>query len=93
MNVMGGMFKDEKKQGNCRKQFAFVTKSYVHFQSFGIHNSMYADSVIEKLQQIAREKEVQRREHKQRQEEEVKLLRRTKIDELRRTKREEVLNI
>jgi hypothetical protein len=32
MNVMGGMFKDEKKWGNRRMQFAFVTRSYVFFQ-------------------------------------------------------------
>jgi hypothetical protein len=31
MNVMGEMFKDEKKRGNCQKQFAFVTRSCVHF--------------------------------------------------------------
>jgi hypothetical protein len=31
MNVMGEMFKDEKKWGNRRKQFAFVAKSCVHF--------------------------------------------------------------
>jgi hypothetical protein len=57
MNVMGGMFKDEKKWGNRQKQFAFIPRSCVHFPSFGVHNSMSAKSVIEKLQQIAREKE------------------------------------
>ncbi len=31
MNVMGGMFKDEKKWGNCRKQFVFNVGSYAHF--------------------------------------------------------------
>ncbi len=39
---------------------------------------MSAESVIEKLQQIAREKEAQKSEHKQRQEEEEKLLKRKK---------------
>jgi hypothetical protein len=36
LNAMGGKFKDRKKKGNHQKQFAFVAKSYVHFQSFGI---------------------------------------------------------
>jgi hypothetical protein len=49
MNVAGGMFKDEKKWGNCRKQFAFVARSYLCFQSFGVHNNMNAESAIEKL--------------------------------------------
>jgi hypothetical protein len=40
MNVTNGMFKDEKKWGNHQKQFAFVARSYAHFQSFGIHNNM-----------------------------------------------------
>ncbi len=66
MNVKGGMFKDKKKRGNHRKQFAFVVKSYVCFQSFGVHNSMSAKSVIEKLRQIAREKEAQMSEHRRR---------------------------
>ncbi len=71
MNVKGGMFKDKKKRGNHQKQFAFVVKSYVCFQSFGVHNNMSAKSVIEKLQQIAREKEAQSSEHRRRQEEET----------------------
>jgi hypothetical protein len=50
MNLTGGMFKDEKKPGNCQKQFAFITRSYAHFQSFGVHSSMSAESAIEKLQ-------------------------------------------
>jgi hypothetical protein len=56
MNVMGEMFKDEKKRGNCQKQFAFVTRSCVHFWSFRVHNSMSAKSAIEKLQQITRKR-------------------------------------
>jgi len=64
MNVMGEMFKDVKKWGNRWKQFMFVTRSYACFLSFGIYNSMSVKSVIEKLQQIIREKEVQRSEHK-----------------------------
>jgi len=50
MNVMGRMFKDEKKQGNCQKQFVFVTRNYVHFLSFKVHNSTSAKSAIDKLQ-------------------------------------------
>jgi len=41
MNVTGEMFKDEKKWGNCRKQFAFI---------IGIHSTMSVESAIEKLQ-------------------------------------------
>ncbi len=66
----------------------------MHFQSFGVHNNMCAESAIEKLQQIAREKESQRSEHRQRHEEEAELLRRIEIkEELRRAKREGMLNI
>ncbi len=65
MNVISEMFKDEKKQGNCRKQFMFVVGSYACFRSFGVHNSMSVESAIEKLQQIVREKEVKRSEHRQ----------------------------
>jgi hypothetical protein len=36
MNVMGGMFKDVKKWGNCQKRFAFVIGSCVCFWSFGV---------------------------------------------------------
>jgi hypothetical protein len=49
MNEMGGMFKDEKKQGNCWKQFPFVPGSCARLQSFGIHNNMSVESAIEKL--------------------------------------------
>ncbi len=49
MNVMGGMFKDVKKWGNHQKQFAFVARSCVHFQSFGVYNSMNVENAIEKL--------------------------------------------
>jgi hypothetical protein len=46
---------------------------------------MNAKSAIVKLQQIARENEVQRNEHRQRHEEEVELLRRIEVkEELRR---------
>jgi hypothetical protein len=31
MNVMGEMFKDVKKWGNCRKQFTFVARSCACF--------------------------------------------------------------
>jgi hypothetical protein len=49
MNVMGGMFKDEKKWGNHQKQIEFIIGSCAHFRSFGIHNSMSTKSAIEKL--------------------------------------------
>jgi hypothetical protein len=49
MNVTGEMFKDKKKWGNCRKQFAFIVGSCACFLSFGIHNNMNIESVIEKL--------------------------------------------
>jgi hypothetical protein len=62
MNVTGRMFKDVEKQGNSRKQFVFVVGSYACFRSFGIYSSMSLKSVIEKLQRIAREKEVRRSE-------------------------------
>ncbi len=78
MNVMGGMFKDEKKWGNCRKQFVFNVGSYAHFWSFRVDSSVNVDSIesaIEKLQWITREKEleveVQKSGHKWKQEEEV----------------------
>jgi hypothetical protein len=55
---------------------------------------MNTESAIEKLQQIAREKEAQRSEHKQRPKEEIELLKRTEVEEeLRRVERKEVLNI
>jgi hypothetical protein len=46
---MGGMFKDEKKWGNHWKQFAFIIGSCARFQSFGVHNNMSVENVIEKL--------------------------------------------
>jgi hypothetical protein len=42
----------------------FIVGSCERFQSFGVHISMSAESVIEKLHRIAKEKEVQRSEHK-----------------------------
>ncbi len=57
MNVKSGIFKDEKKWGNCQKQITFVVRSCARFQSFGIHNSVNAKSAIEKLQRITQEKE------------------------------------
>jgi hypothetical protein len=42
---------------------------------------MSAESAIEKLQIIVREKEALRNEHRQRQEEEVKLLKRIEVEE------------
>jgi hypothetical protein len=58
MNATGRRFKDKKKQGIHKKQFTFVARSCAHFWSFGVHNSMSAKSAIEKLQRIAKEKEV-----------------------------------
>ncbi len=66
MNVTSGMFKDKKKWGNHQKQFVFVAKSYACFQSFGVHSNMSLESAIEKLQQIVREKEVERSDHRRR---------------------------
>jgi hypothetical protein len=34
----------------------FVAGSYVHFQSFGVHNNMNVENEIEKLHIIAKEK-------------------------------------
>jgi hypothetical protein len=54
---------------------------------------MNANSAIEKLQRIAKEKEAQRSEHRRRQEEEAELLKRTELEEeVKRTKKG-VLNI
>ncbi len=44
----------------------FVVESCAHFQNSGIHSNMNVDDVIEKLQRIAKGKEVQRNEHSQR---------------------------
>jgi hypothetical protein len=64
MNVMGGTFKEKKKQGNHRKQFAYVAKCCACFQSFGIHSNMSVESAIEKLHKITRENEAQRIKHR-----------------------------
>ncbi len=72
----------------------FITKSCGRFQSSRDHKSMSAESAIEKLHKIAKEKKTQRSEHIWRQEEEVELLKRTKTKgELRRAECEVVLNI
>ncbi len=42
--------------GKSSKSVVFVVGSYAHFQSFGIHNNMGAESAIEKLQQIVRKR-------------------------------------
>jgi hypothetical protein len=55
--VTSKMFKDEKKRGNNQKKFAFIARTYARFWRFGVHNSMNVESVIEKLQRIAMEKE------------------------------------
>jgi hypothetical protein len=54
---------------------------------------MNVESVIEKLQQITREKEAQKSEHRQKQEEEVELLTRTKVEEELIKAKRGVLNI
>ncbi len=57
----------------------------MHFQSFRVHNIMSVESATERLQIIAKEKEMQRSEHKRRLEEETKLLERKEVkDELKR---------
>jgi len=59
-----------------------------------MHRSMSVESVIEKLQKVAKEKEVQKNEHKWRQEEEVKMLeKREAKEELRKAKSTRMLNI
>jgi len=45
----------------------FVVGSYVHFQSFRVHNIMSVESATKKLQIIAKEKEMQRSEHKRKE--------------------------
>jgi hypothetical protein len=80
MNAIGGMFKDEKKQGNHPKQFVFIVGSCVHFRSFKVHYNMNVENTIEKPQRITREKEAQKNEHKRRREEEEKLLRKIEIE-------------
>jgi hypothetical protein len=47
--LMGEMFKDKKKQGNCRNKSTFIVGSSTHFWSFGVHNNMNVESAIEKL--------------------------------------------
>ncbi len=42
----------------------FIVESYAHVRSFRLHNNMSAKSAIEKLQRIAKEKEMQRSEHR-----------------------------
>jgi hypothetical protein len=42
----------------------FVARSCACFQSSRVHSSMSANSAIEKLQRIAKEKEAQKSEHK-----------------------------
>jgi hypothetical protein len=55
---------------------------------------MTAESTIEKLQRVAREKEAHKNEHKQKHEEEVKLLRKKEVEEeLKRVENTKVLNI
>ncbi len=54
---------------------------------------MRVESVIEKLQITAKEKEAQKSEHRWRQVEEAKLLRRIETKELKRVEREGMLNI
>jgi hypothetical protein len=57
MNGLGKKLKDNNKQSNHRMLISFVIKSCVCFQSFGVHISMNAESAIEKLQKVARDKE------------------------------------
>ncbi len=78
MNGMSGKFKDENKQNNCQKLFSFATRSYVFFQSYGVHKNMNVENMIKKLQKVAREKETKKKKHRWRQEEEVKVLRKKK---------------
>jgi hypothetical protein len=53
-----------KKCNNHRNLFSFATRSYVCFLSSRMHKSMNAKSEIEKLQKVAKEKEMQKSEHR-----------------------------
>jgi hypothetical protein len=58
MNKIGGKLKNKNKQGNCRKLFSFVVGSCEHIWNSRVHTSITLESAIEKLQRIAKEKEV-----------------------------------
>jgi hypothetical protein len=66
VNGMGKKFKDENKRNNNWKLFLFTIESCVCFQSSRVQKSMSAESTIEKLQIVAKEKETQKSEHKRR---------------------------
>ncbi len=51
------------------------------FQSYRIHRSMNVKNTIEKLQRVAREKEMQKNEHRWKHVEEAKLLRKKEAKE------------
>jgi hypothetical protein len=50
MNVTSEKLKNRKiKWSNHQKWFSFIVESCEHFRSFGDHESMIAESAIEKL--------------------------------------------
>ncbi len=60
MNVMNKKFKNNKKQGNCRKLFLIIVKSYERLRSYGVHRNMSAENAIKRLQKIKRKKKHRR---------------------------------
>lgn len=83
-----------KKRHNHWKSFLLIVGSCECFWSFGENRSMSAKSAIEKLQKIAKEKDVQKSEHKRRQEEEAELLKRKEVrKDSQKVKHEGMLNI
>jgi len=94
MNVMSRKFKVKKNGTFIETCFCLLPKVFMCFQSFGMHKSMSAKSVIKQLQKVAKEKEVQKNEHRQRQEEEAKVLKKKEAkEELKKTKSTGMLNI
>ncbi len=91
---MDEKLKDKKKRSNRQILFSFTAKSCVYFQSSKMHRNMNAESAIEKLQKVIREKEMQKSEHKQGHEEETKLLKKKEAEEeLKKVRNTRVLNI
>jgi hypothetical protein len=63
-NVMNIMCKDVKNWGNVKNDLCLLLEIVCIFKVFGVHYNMSVESAIEKLQQIAKEKEVQKNEHR-----------------------------
>lgn len=74
-NKMGKKLMDKNKQGNCYKSFLFPTRGHAFSWSYSVRRKMNAESVIDKLQRVAREKEAQRLDHRRKEEAEGEALR------------------